>query len=159
VTAYFEDNPLRSAIHHLKYRNNKTISSILGKILFDTYRHSMPSVDVIVPVPLHRAKLGERGYNQSELLARELGSFARLPLNTDTLQRTRNTASQMELGAQERHDNVAGAFSCRNERLANRRVLLVDDVCTTGSTLDACAAALKKAGSASVMGLAIAKAR
>ena len=159
VAAYFEDNPLRLAIHHLKYRNNKAISSVLSTILFDTYRHSMLIADVVVPVPLHRARLRQRGYNQSELLAGKFARLAGLPLNTNTLQRTRNTASQMKLGAQERHKNVADAFTCYDRLLANRHVLLVDDVCTTGSTLDACAAALKNDGSASVVGLALAKAR
>jgi ComF family protein len=158
VAAYFDDNPLRSAIHHLKYRNNKAISSILGKILFDAYRRNKFSPDVIVPVPLHRARLGERGYNQSELLARELGTLTGLPLDTTTVQRRRNTASQMELGAQERHKNVAGAFACCNTQLVRQNVLIVDDVCTTGATLDECATALKNSGSISVEGLALARA-
>lgn len=159
VASFFENNPIRSAIHYLKYRDHKAIAAALGQILVDTYRRYHLSTDVIVPVPLHSSRVKERGYNQSELLTQQLGNLLGLPVNTTTLWRTRKTKSQMKLGAAERHKNVANAFACTDNQLANRRVLLVDDVCTTGSTLDACAAALKMSGVDSVWGLTLAKAR
>ncbi len=159
VASYFEDNPMRSAIHALKYRNHKAVANILGEILAKVYRQQHLVAEVIVPVPLHRARLKERGYNQSELLARQLGRLLNIPVNTVTLQRIRQTKSQMKLGADERHKNVADAFACNDKKLQNQRVLLIDDVCTTGSTLDFCAEALKKGGVASVWGITLAKAR
>lgn len=155
--SYFEDNPIRPAIHFLKYRNHRVVASILGKILIEAYRRYNLSADVIVPVPLHISRLRERGYNQSHLLANEVAKFFNLPVNTDTLQRVRETKSQMELEVNERRQNVLNAFVCHNEKLVSQKVLLIDDVCTTGSTLDACATALKEGGAASVWGLTLAK--
>lgn len=157
--AYFEDNPIRSAIHFLKYRDHKVVASVLGQMLADTYGKYQLQADVIVPVPLHSSRYKERGYNQSELLVKALALNLDLPIDTITLQRIRITESQMTLGISERHQNVKQAFACRDDRLAGKRVLLIDDVCTTGSTLDACATALKASGVISVWGLTLARAR
>lgn len=157
--SYFEDNPIRPAIHFLKYRNHRAVASILSKILVDAYRCYDLEAEVIVPVPLHDSRFKERGYNQSELLVSEIAAFFDLPVNTDTLQRVRKTESQMKLGIDQRHQNVLNAFVCRSRKLVGQKVLLVDDVCTTGSTLDACAVALKEGGVASVWGLTLARAR
>lgn len=157
--SYFEDNPIRPAIHFLKYRNHKAVVAVLAKILAQAYQRYGLVADVIVPVPLHPARLRERGYNQSELLAQILSQKLGLLLNVKSLQRTRQTKSQMTLGSHERHHNVAGAFSCADTDVAGQKVLLIDDVCTTGSTLDSCAETLKQSGVASVWGLTLAKAR
>ena len=158
ATAAFIDNPLRSAIHEFKYNNHRAVTALLGEMLITSYRQYGLNAEVVVPVPLHETKFKERGYNQSELLARQLGQALNLPLNLTTLRRVRKTESQMTLGAEERYKNVSGAFSCGDKNLSQRQILLVDDVCTTGSTLDACAAALKAGGAASVWGLTLAKA-
>jgi ComF family protein len=155
--SFFEDNPIRSAIHFLKYRNHKAVAAILAQILAEAYQRFQLITQVIVPVPLHAARLRERGYNQSELLARQVGYLLNLPVNV-TLQRIRHTKSQMTLGYTDRHSNVAGAFACPTASLTGQNVLLIDDVCTTGSTLDACALALKAGGVTSVWGLTLAKA-
>ena len=157
VAAYFE-NPIRPAIHSLKYRNHQAVAAALGQVLSQTYRRYGLAADVLVPVPLHPSRLRQRGYNQSELLAREAGRCLGVPVNTRALQRTRQTRSQMTLGASERHQNVCNAFRCSLE-LSGQTVVLVDDVCTTGSTLDACAAALKEGNAAAVWGLTLARAR
>lgn len=157
--SYFEDNPIRPAIHFLKYRNHQAVVTVLAKILAQAYQRYGLAADVIVPVPLHAVRLRERGYNQSELLAQCLSQELGLPLNVKSLQRTRQTKSQMTLGSNERHQNVAEAFGCTGVDLAGQKVLLIDDVCTTGSTLDSCAKALKQSGVASVWGLTLAKAR
>jgi ComF family protein len=113
---------------------------------------------VLVPVPLHGRRLRERGYNQSALLAAEIGKTTGLPAMTDSLVRLRHTKSQVKTaGAEERQRNMAGAFGCRDARLAGKRVLLVDDVCTTGATMNSCAVALREAGATSVWGLALAR--
>lgn len=156
---YFEDNPIRPAIHLLKYRNHKAAAATLATILAQAYRRFELAVDVLMPVPLHPARLRERGYNQSELLAKALSYLLDLPVNSRALRRIRHTKSQMTLGFEERHQNVAEAFACDGFTGAGQTVLLIDDVCTTGSTLDACADALKKRGAAAVWGLTLAKAR
>ena len=159
VASYFEDNPIRVGIHWLKYRNHKAVALPLSQILANAYSQYQVDCNVIIPVPLHTSRHKERGYNQCELLAKPLGKLLNLPVNTNTLQRTQKTKSQMTLGASERRDNVANAFSCRNNQLVGANVLLIDDVCTTGSTLDSCAVALKETGVKSVWGLTLAKAR
>jgi len=157
--AYFENESLRPAIHFLKYKNHKMVAAILAEILADACRRFNLSSDVILPVPLHSTRYRERGYNQSELLARQLGTLLDRPVNTTTLVRVRKTRSQMELGASERHQNVTDAFACGHDDLLGQVVLLIDDVCTTGSTLDACADALKQTGVAFVWGMTLAKAQ
>lgn len=156
--SYFDHNPIRPAIHFLKYRNHKALASVLATLLADAYHRFQLVADIVVPVPLHAARLRERGYNQSALLAKALGTILHLSINTNTLQRTRQTKSQMTLSIKERHQNVRDAFACTNRELADRSVLLIDDVCTTGSTLNACANALRKSGVAAVWGLTLAKA-
>ena len=159
VASYFEGNPIRVGVHWLKYRNHKAVALPLSQILVNTYSQYQLNCNVIVPVPLHASRRKERGYNQCELLAKPLGKLLNLPVNTKTLQRTQKTKSQMTLGAVERRKNVANAFKCYNNQLTNLNVLLIDDVCTTGSTLDSCAVALKETGVKSVWGVTLAKAR
>jgi ComF family protein len=116
--------------------------------------------DVILPVPLHRRRLFSRRYNQSALLAQALGRAAGLPVLPDSLRRARNTPSQGRLSAAARQRNVAGAFRIAAgaaDRLGGRRVLLVDDVLTTGVTVEACARTLKRAGAAGVDVLTLAR--
>ncbi len=116
------------------------------------------AADVLVPVPLHSRRLRERGYNQSALLAAEVGKRNCLPVVADSLVRLRHTKAQVKTAdAEERQRNLAGAFGCRNTKLAGKRVLVVDDVCTTGATLNSCATALRAAGATSVWGLALAR--
>lgn len=158
VAAYFGENPIRPAIHALKYRNHKAVAAPLVDLLTDAYRRYNLHADVVVPVPLHKSRYKERGFNQSELLARGLCQRLALALDNKTLVRTKKTKTQMTLGADERHQNVAGAFDAVSDRLNGRRILLIDDVCTTGSTLEACAVALKMSGAATVWGLTLAKA-
>jgi ComF family protein len=116
-------------------------------------------IDVVVPVPLHPSRLRERGYNQAELIAKPLGRKLRLPLGPYLLVRTRPRPHRLLLSRRERWLTVRGAYEMRKgARVDNLRVLLIDDVFTTGATLDACARALKKAGAESVIGLTVARA-
>jgi ComF family protein len=155
---YFEGT-LRDAVHKFKYNGVTALAKPLGDLLAEYWsRHPVP-VDVLVPVPLHKNRLRKRGFNQAGLLAQQLSKQADLAMNEHTLVRQRATASQIDLGTEERKTNVRGAFRCTTGALANRRVLLIDDVCTTGSTLEACAVALKDGGTRSVEALTLARAR
>jgi ComF family protein len=146
----------RKAVHQLKYGHFKALAAPLGQLLAEYLEAERMPADVLVPVPLHSRRLRERGYNQSALLAAEIGRRNGLPAVTDSLVRLRHTKSQVKTtDAEERQRNMAGAFGCRDARLAGKRVLLVDDVCTTAATLNSCAGALKEAGAASVWGLAL----
>ncbi|MCL0058558.1 ComF family protein [Dehalococcoidia bacterium] len=143
----------RDAVHHLKYRNLKALARPLAKLMAEYLEPNPLPVDLILAVPLHSKRVRQRGYNQSDLLAQELSRLIDLPTASGSLVRLRNTPSQVSLGAEARRSNVQGAFRCKNQVFQSKGVLLVDDVCTTGATLNACAVALKEAGAASVWGL------
>jgi len=157
--AFFE-GPLRQAVHAFKYRGLRSLAAPLASLMV-VYcrRHPLPA-DVIVPVPLHRSRLRERGYNQATLLAQALGAEIGLPVRKDWLVRTRVTPPQVGLDVSERKMNVAGAFHCRDgDAVAGCRGLLIDDVCTTGATLESCSLALRQAGARSVWAFTLARAR
>lgn len=152
------DGAVRQAIHELKYNGVREIASLLGRWLGDYLEANPLPTDILVPVPLHRQRLRERGYNQSRLLALELSRISVLPLDEDCLVRERHSPPQARTpNVDERRTNVADAFSCRDRSLEGRSVLLIDDVATSGATLDACARALKESGASSVWGLVLAK--
>jgi len=116
------------------------------------------AADVVVPVPLHASRLRERGYNQAELIARPLAKRLRLPLRSYLLVRTRPRPDKLKLSRQERWHTVRGAYAIREgNRVDKLRLLLIDDVFTSGATLDACARALRRAGAASVTGITVAR--
>ena len=149
---------MRQAIHQLKYSNLRALAVLLAQLLYD-YLVSNPVLgEVLVPVPLHQKRLRERGYNQSSLLAQQLGKLTNLPVVDDYLIRQRHAPPQARTSTvEERRSNVANAFSCRDHRLQDKQVMLIDDVSTSGATLDACAGALKEAGATSVWGLVLAR--
>ncbi len=152
--------PLKTAIHRLKYSDLRALAGPLAELMSEAWTAEpalYPKTDIIVPVPLHPTRLRERGYNQAALLARELGSRLSIPVGEGSLIRTRATAPQVGLDAQQREANVSGAFECTTGELATKGVLLVDDVFTTGSTLGACCAALRDAGVSSVWAYALAR--
>jgi ComF family protein len=149
---------IRKAVHEFKYRNLRAISGQLALFLSDYLRENSICCDVIVPVPLHPKRLRERGYNQSLLLANELGKLTALPVNDNCLARIIYNVPQTKTGSvEERRQNVIGIFSCVNEDLLEKKVLLVDDVTTSGATLNACASVLKTGGAMSVWGLTLAR--
>jgi ComF family protein len=148
---------VRHAVHELKYRNLRAIVPALAVFLFEYLRENPLPGNVLVPVPIHRQRLRERGYNQSSLLAHELHRLSGLPLVDNCLVRTAYIAPQAKAAtAAERFRNISGAFACTNTRLQGKQVILLDDVSTSGATMNACAAALKSAGAAAVWGLALA---
>ena len=152
------DEVIRKAIHELKYRNLKAISPCLAELLADYLKANPPPGEALVGVPLHPRRLRERGYNQSSLLARELGRRIGLPVIEDCLIRVKQAQPQVRaVDVEERRRNVADAFVCCDEKVEGKQIILIDDVCTSGATLESCAAALKNKGAASVWGLTLAR--
>ncbi len=151
--------PLSQAIHEFKYNGRKELSQPLGELLAAYWRGRPVSVDVVIAVPLHKARLKERGFNQSQLLADTLCRAAELPLlQPEVLRRERETQQQVHLGPAERRQNVSGAFVWSGPGLAGVKVLLIDDVATTGATLEACGEALHAAGAGRIWALTVARA-
>jgi ComF family protein len=152
--------PLRGYIHQLKYQGNKRLALPLGQFLALAYRTYGMHADIILPVPLHAQRQRERGYNHAALLARACGNLLGIAVREDVLLRHRATSAQVGLKVDERYQNVATAFDCTHvaatDILTGRSILVIDDVCTTGATLEACAAPLFAAGALSVWGLVLA---
>lgn len=161
-SAAWYSGPLRPAIHALKYKNARDLAEPLASLL-ETPWNSLPNpIDAVIPVPLHAARERERGYNQSLLLARGLTRWAHVPIESDMVVRARPTVPQVTLQAHERQRNVAQAFALAHHvpraRVVDRTFVLIDDVCTTGATLAACAATLQAAGAAAVWAVTVARA-
>jgi competence protein ComFC len=152
------EGAVREAVHQLKYRNLRTLAPLLAGLLNDCLTATPLPAEVLVPVPLHRKRLRERGYNQSRLLVEGLSRLNDLPAVVDCLVRQKHTPPQTRTSTvEERRDNVIGVFASRDDRLRGKKVLLIDDVATSGATLDACAAVLKESGAASVWALTLAR--
>jgi competence protein ComFC len=148
---------IREAVHEFKYNNLRALAPELATLMYQYIIDYLVPGEVLVPVPLHPKKLKERGYNQSDLLAEEVGGMAGLPVIDDCLVRTKYTSSQARSTAvSERQRNVTGAFACRDGRLKDKKVILIDDVSTSGATLNACAGVLKSYGAETVWALVVA---
>ena len=148
----------RELVHHLKYDGLSAIGEPMAALMIAEARAMSAGVTVVVPVPLHRGRERSRGYNQSHLLAAPIARALGLPLDARMVRRTRATAPLAKaMDRDERRRIVAGAFAGDAERGTGAHVLLVDDVTTTGATLDACAAALLDAGAATVRCLTFAR--
>lgn len=138
-------------VHALKYRGYRpVVGKVMAPLMADTVAGER--FDAVVPVPLHRLRLMKRGFNQAELMARDLARRIEAPLS-DKLRAVRGTRDQVELTAEERRRNVSGAFGVRGS--LDGRVLLVDDVFTTGATLNECASVLKQAGAKEVQAMTL----
>ena len=156
---YLMEGKVREAVHRFKYRNYRVAAPTLASLMAKYLENNPLPGEVLVPVPLHPRKLRERGYNQAGLMAKELGKLTGLPVEDRLLTRTRYTPPQARAGdGQQRSLNTADAFVYQGKPSGNR-FILVDDVCTTGSTLGACASALTDAGASSVWALVFARER
>jgi ComF family protein len=154
---YFE-GPLREAIHQFKYRPCRSLGRPLGEWMSEKVR-VMADIDMVMPVPLHVKRLRQRGFNQALLLAHRMSATHRIPLSYDNLYRSRQTRPQVELTGEERVRNVAGAFALRRPaEVVSRKIVLIDDVFTTGATMNECAAVLKAAGAEQVIACTLARA-
>jgi len=150
------DGTLRAILHAFKYDACRSLSAGLGARLRVAAADLLADADLVVPVPLHRSRRRRRGFNQARELAARLG----VPM-VDALRRTRATPSQTDLPADERHENMRNAFALRRwyarPKLQGRRIVLVDDVSTTGATLEACAEVVRAAGAADVSAVTAAR--
>jgi ComF family protein len=154
------DERLQGIIHLFKYRYRRSLAGPLARSLVSVMRRDrrFDAMEAILPVPLHTAKARSRGYNQSELIAVHLARTMDLELIREGLLRIRNTPSQSGLDLAQREINVRGAFAVKGPRaVAGRRLILTDDVLTTGATVDACAEALLHAGAEEVCVLTVAR--
>jgi competence protein ComFC len=157
-SAFLYLGPVRDLVHALKYDGQTALAGPMIRLMEAEVHRQGSGVALVVPVPLFGRRRRSRGYNQSALLAREIGKLLAVPVAEGALLRMRNTPPQVRIAsAGERRSNVQGAFACRDARVAGRSVLLVDDVTTTGATLEACATTLNAAGASSVRALTFAR--
>jgi ComF family protein len=150
---------LQKAVQGLKYRNVKLLGEELGNRLAECTQMQDWTIDIMIPVPLHADRLKERGYNQAQVLCEYAAAQLEIPCVPDALQRKVYSKSQVGLSAHERKTNVVDVFSANPDLVFDRSIIIVDDVCTTGSTLSACAQVLLDAGARRVYGLTVTAAR
>lgn len=155
--AVFE-GPLRNAMHRLKYKRDIAQGEALCQPMIPFLACQGWALDMVAPVPLGAARLHERGYNQAGLIALPVAVASGLPYQPGAIAKLRDTATQVGLSREERRLNVAGAFRGNNRFVRGKNVLVVDDVTTTGATIQACAEALLQAGASQVYGLTLARA-
>lgn len=149
---------LRTCIHALKYDGITRLAEPLGMLLSQLYLSYHVGADILVPVPLHPDRYKQRGYNHAELLARVCAEQVGVPLALHLLVRTRATPAQVGLNAEQRQQNMVNAFRVPTTKaILGRKIIIVDDVCTTGATLEACANSLLMAGATSVQALVLAR--
>jgi competence protein ComFC len=155
--AIFE-GPIRHALHSLKYRRNVALGDALAKHLAKYAGTLGWQVDLVVPVPLGKQRMKERGYNQVGLFAKPMSGILSWHFSARALERIRETRSQVGLSAIERKENISGAFRADPALASGKAILLIDDVTTTGATLSACSNALVQAGAKTVYALTLARA-
>ena len=152
------DDPIRSALHKLKYRRDVALGDAIAAQLWKFVVDLNWPVELIIPVPLGKKRLKERGYNQVNLIARPLALATGMVYAPDGLTRIRETRSQVGMTKRERRANVGGAFQAKGKCVNGRVVLLMDDVATTGATLSSCAEALFEAGARDVFAFTVSRA-
>lgn len=152
------DDPIRQALHGLKYRSNVGLGDSLAPQMADFLRSLAWPIEVIAPIPLSDTRRKERGYNQVGMIAQPLALALGMTYAPKALTRWRNTRSQVGLSKEQRRDNVRGAFQADRAQVGGRVVLLMDDVATTGSTLSSGADALLSAGASQVYAFTVARA-
>ena len=151
------EGPVERAVHRFKYQGWRRLARPLGELVAEGLAVEGVAARWVVAVPLHPSRLRQRGFNQAELLARELRRHFALTTPRGALCRVRETPPQVGHDRRWRLQNVSGAFEWRGGGLAGASILVVDDVATTGATLDACASALRAAGSGPVTGVSVAR--
>ena len=152
---------IKKAIYKYKYGKKAYMYKAFGNLLVQTMkRHKEIEFDFVVPVPLHRSRMIDRGFNQSELLAKYISKYYNIPLNTKNLIRKRKTKAQNKLNGIERQNNIKDAFATKNGQIfKGKRILLIDDIYTTGITVDECSKVLLQSGSKGVVVLTLATAK
>jgi ComF family protein len=149
---------IREAIHKLKYGGEKSMGDILAQMMISGLEKLNWSLDIVTSVPLGLVRFAERGYNQATLLARPIALYKNLPFSTKLLSRVRETQTQVGLTIKERQENMEDAFTAFGEQVEGKSILVVDDVATSGATINACAKALLNAGASQIYGYTLARA-
>jgi len=152
------DSPVQNALHTLKYRRNMGIGDALARQMTGFVHALDLDVDMLIPIPLGKKRLKERGYNQVALVARPLAHELGLQYSPQGLRKSRDTRSQVGLNISQRRENVSKAYQAEVKVVNGRSILLMDDVATTGSTIQSCAEALLSAGARDVCAITIARA-
>ena len=152
------DSPVQNALHTLKYRRNIGLGDLIGCQMVDFVRSLKWDIDVVIPAPLGRQRLKERGYNQVGLVAQPLAYELGLEYVPQALWKARETRSQVGLTISQRRENVSQAYQANPSVVKRKSILLMDDVATTGSTISACTEALLSAGANAIYALTIARA-
>ncbi len=154
------DDVARALVHRFKYKDGLDAAPLLGAMMKRSGRHLFADSDIVIPVPLYRSRLWWRRYNQAAVLAIEIAGLTGLDYEPQLLERTRKTKSQVGLNMRQRRRNVSGAFAINEsafECISGKRVLLIDDVITTGATIEACSKTLLNGGAEVVNVLAFAR--
>jgi len=149
-----KEGPSQHITHALKYQEYKSLGTELGKKIGGLIVDWNVKIDIIIPIPLHRIKYRERGYNQSDYIAQGIGSIIGKPIMLDAVRRIRYTQTQTKLNLEERHINMKDAFETLPDapgKLYGKTCLLVDDIITTGATMNSCAVKILKAGTFSII--------
>lgn len=148
---------MKESLYRFKYSNRREYARFYANAAYTNYKEWIlnKKIQMIVPIPLHKRRQHRRGYNQAELFARDLGERMGIPVCTDLLIREKNTAPQKELTEAERKNNLKKAFKITGNIVQLKNILLVDDIYTTGSTIDAAAHAFKEAGEVQIFFICI----
>ena len=151
------DSLMRESIGRFKYKNRREYADFYVQELLHTCKETVKAwnVDLLLPIPLHKSRRRMRGFNQAELIARKLGQELGISVSTDLLLRTKRTTAQKELNDQERKANLKNAFQVAKNNIEAKKILLIDDIYTTGSTIDAASAVLLEHGAEKVYFLSI----
>jgi ComF family protein len=152
-------SPVRHIIHHLKYNKRFKAGLFLGELIAEKLKADIPdhSIDIFIPVPLHHTKEAERGFNQAYVLTRGINKYYNKPVYKNLLKRIRYTRSQTRLSIEERVENLLGAFVLTGKKeIENKKIAIVDDVITTGSTINECAKVLKQNGAKKIIAISAA---
>ena len=151
-----KEGAFQKIVHSLKYSGVQALGVDIGRQLGALLNEKGVRADALVPIPLHKRKLRERGYNQAELIARGISEVTRIPLRSDMIRRKKFTQTQTTLSLEERRNNMEEAFFCESSEVRGKTIILVDDIITTGSTIQSCAGALKKAGALRIIAVSAA---
>ncbi|MBI3273857.1 MAG: ComF family protein [Candidatus Colwellbacteria bacterium] len=156
----FEQEYIRELVHALKYRRVRDIGAVLASLLFEYcsfYSLALPKDAIMIPIPLHKKRERTRGFNQAEIIARHFGEYFGVQPYTGVIKKIKPTVPQVELLSQERKENVKGVFCVTHpEVVRNRTIILLDDVKTTGATIEEAAKTLKEAGAKYVWAITVA---
>lgn len=159
----YQNNLTKKLIHNFKYEPFiKELSKPLSSLIIEHFQllDNNPNLSLfaLIPIPLHQRRLKWRGFNQAEEIAKGLANYLKIPLINGCLIKIRETPTQMELSGEERKENIKGVFLVKNKNLIqNKKILLLDDVYTTGSTMEECARILKESGAREIIGIAVAR--